>query len=131
LAGSAAAPSGQRLKNECADNSFRQTSVCFNLAIDLNFADFSLIHARKRLQSAAEIQAPARSIARSEYNIITTDSVGIANATMSTATLCGKAIIGRQSDNQTGSVAEIAASADMVPICAPTPRERRTGNRPS
>jgi hypothetical protein len=43
LARSTPLSSRQQLKNQCADNSFEQTSVCFNLALHLNFAD----HPRK------------------------------------------------------------------------------------
>ena len=51
LAGSKPPPSLTRLQNQCADNSFRQTSVCFNLALHLHFADTPRIYATTPLQA--------------------------------------------------------------------------------
>ena len=41
LARSAPSLSQHHPKNQCADNSFEQTPVCFNLALYLNFADLA------------------------------------------------------------------------------------------
>jgi len=51
IGGVSAAPSEPHLQNQCADNGFEQTSVCFNLALHLNFADAPPIHATTPLQA--------------------------------------------------------------------------------
>lgn len=46
--GDEAALSKPHLQNQRADNHFGQTTVCFNLALHLNFADLPPIYAKTR-----------------------------------------------------------------------------------